>query len=63
MGLGSNEYDYVHVRFVYGIREWDRLITNAYKALRPGGCIEIKEFKFLLEFHDLGVAEKSLLII
>jgi len=40
----SPTFDYIHVRGLAGsIRDWPRLIEQAYNALRPGGYLEIFE--------------------
>lgn len=40
----QQKFDYIHVRGLAGsIQDWPRLIAQAYKALNPGGYLEILE--------------------
>ncbi|KAK0640601.1 S-adenosyl-L-methionine-dependent methyltransferase [Cercophora newfieldiana] len=37
--------DYIHIRHMTGaIRNWTNLLSQAYKALKPGGWIELQDF-------------------
>ncbi|KAH8764649.1 S-adenosyl-L-methionine-dependent methyltransferase [Hyaloscypha finlandica] len=39
-------YDYIHIRTLMGaIKDWPRLLTNAFNHLNPGGWIEICDFE------------------
>lgn len=61
-GLGNNEFDYIHVRLLHGPRDFRRFIARAFEAIVPGGYIEIKEFEFPLQFHDLDMGKGSALM-
>ncbi|KAI9848060.1 MAG: hypothetical protein M1837_001162 [Sclerophora amabilis] len=63
IGLGNNEFDYIHIRLLHGLRDSRRFIALAFEALVPGGYIEIKEFEFPLQFHDPDKAKGSALMI
>ncbi|KAL7273529.1 hypothetical protein RUND412_003609 [Rhizina undulata] len=40
----DNSLDYIHIRHMAGhIYDWPRLYAQAFKALRPGGWIEVQE--------------------
>lgn len=62
LGLGNNEFDYIHVRLLHGLRDLRRFVARAFEALVPGGYIEIKEFEFPLQFHDPDKAKGSALM-
>jgi SAM-dependent methyltransferase len=62
LGLGHNEFDYIHVRLFHGFRNPTRFIRHALEALVPGGHLEITEFEFPLQFHDLEMASDSALM-
>ena len=43
-------YDYIHIRTLMGaIKDWPRLLTNAFNHLNPGGWIEICDFEPVLK--------------
>jgi SAM-dependent methyltransferase len=43
----ENSFDYIHSRCMLGsIRDWDKLLQQAFSCLRPGGYIELAEFRF-----------------
>ncbi|KAH8591852.1 S-adenosyl-L-methionine-dependent methyltransferase [Bisporella sp. PMI_857] len=61
LGMGNEEFDYVHVRLLHGFRHPTRFIKHAWEALLPGGYVEITEFEFPLQFHDPEKAKNSAL--
>jgi ubiquinone/menaquinone biosynthesis C-methylase UbiE len=43
----ENSFDYIHSRCMMGsIKDWDKLLEQAFFCLRPGGYIESAEFPF-----------------
>ncbi|KAH7177019.1 S-adenosyl-L-methionine-dependent methyltransferase [Dactylonectria macrodidyma] len=45
--------DYIHIRHMTSsIRDWSKLVSQAYRALKPGGWIEVQELRFVLECDD-----------
>jgi hypothetical protein len=57
------DFNYINVRLLYRVRNWPKFIVNVFEVLAPSGCIEIKEFEFLLQFYDLEMVRDSILII
>lgn len=53
--------DYVHLRHMTSsIRDWPLLVSRAYKALEPGGWIEMQELMFDLRCDDDSVGPQNL---
>ena len=49
----SNSFDFVHIRHMgSAIKNWPRLISQAYKSLRPGGWIELQDIRFRPQCDD-----------
>jgi ubiquinone/menaquinone biosynthesis C-methylase UbiE len=47
----QNFFDFIHLRAVaQGISKWPLVLAEAYRCLKPGGCIELSEIdsKFVL---------------
>ncbi|KAH7128027.1 S-adenosyl-L-methionine-dependent methyltransferase [Dactylonectria estremocensis] len=45
--------DYIHIRHMTSsIRDWSKLVSQAYRALKPGGWIEVQELRFVLKCDD-----------
>jgi SAM-dependent methyltransferase len=43
----ENSFDYIHSRCMVGaIKDWDKLFQQAFSCLRPGGYIELADFRF-----------------
>jgi hypothetical protein len=43
-GWPANNFDFIHIRELFGsIPDWDYLFSQAYKATKPGGWVEIAE--------------------
>ena len=41
----SQKFDYIHCRYLAGsIKDWPRLMAQAYEFLAPGGYIEFQDF-------------------
>ena len=42
----SRPFDYIHIRAMGGsIRDWPKLMQQAYQNLRPNGWIEVTDFE------------------
>ncbi|WAO93433.1 Hypothetical protein NCS54_01098100 [Fusarium falciforme] len=53
-------FDFIHIRHMTSsIRDWPRLVSQAYRALKPGGWIELQELRFVLECDDGTMREDS----
>lgn len=52
------DFDYVHMRWLIGsIQDWDALLQQAYRVLRPGGYIESLETSAIMTSDDGTVTE------
>ncbi|OKL59758.1 hypothetical protein UA08_04502 [Talaromyces atroroseus] len=48
----SQQFDFIHARYLAGaIKDWSRLIDQAFKFTRPGGWVEFQDFD--MEFYTL----------
>ena len=53
-------FDFIHGReFLYAIRDYPRLIRQAYTALRPGGWIELAMSVQVVQSDDNSLPENS----
>ncbi|KAI3542322.1 methyltransferase domain-containing protein [Colletotrichum filicis] len=49
----TESVDYIHVRNMgAAIQDWDKLLAQAYRVLKPGGWIEIQEMKWNFNCDD-----------
>ncbi|OQE23218.1 hypothetical protein PENSTE_c009G01792 [Penicillium steckii] len=49
----SRPFDFIHARDLGGaIADWNRLLHQGYRYLRPGGWIELQEFEVTLKSDD-----------
>jgi len=56
----DNSFDYVHIRYLFGsIVDWERLMREAYRVLKPGGYVETFEADARIFSDDGSVAENS----
>ncbi|KAL7949491.1 S-adenosyl-L-methionine-dependent methyltransferase [Trichoderma barbatum] len=56
--IPDDSLDYIHIRHMTSsIRDWPVLLTRAYKALKPGGWIELQELQFQVKCDDGTVRE------
>ncbi|EPS44118.1 hypothetical protein H072_1866 [Dactylellina haptotyla CBS 200.50] len=56
----ANTFDLIYCRYLLGsIRNWPRLVSQAYKALKPGGYLEILEPDSHLHSDDNTLPEDS----
>ncbi|KAL7943646.1 S-adenosyl-L-methionine-dependent methyltransferase [Trichoderma barbatum] len=54
----SQDFDYVHMRWLLGsIQDWDALLQQAFRVLRPGGYIESLETSAIMTSDDGTVTE------
>ncbi|KAL5087995.1 S-adenosyl-L-methionine-dependent methyltransferase [Trichoderma sp. SZMC 28011] len=54
----SQDFDYVHMRWLLGsIQDWDALMQQAYRVLRPGGYIESLETSAIMTSDDGTVTD------
>ncbi|KAK1753020.1 methyltransferase domain-containing protein [Echria macrotheca] len=52
-GHGRGKFDYVHARHMcMAIKDWPKLLQQAYDALKPGGWIELQELRFVVSCDD-----------
>lgn len=50
---GSGRFDYVHARHItMAIKNWPKLLAQAYDALKPGGWIELQELRLATSCDD-----------
>lgn len=55
----SNHFDYVHMRYLYGsVPDWEGLIKQAYRVLKPGGWLECFEASPMI-YSDDGTVEPT----
>lgn len=58
----NEHFDYVHMRWLLGsIQDWDALMRQAYRVLRPGAYFEILEPSAIITSDDGTVTETSAL--
>lgn len=51
--IPPNSLDYIHIRHMTSsIRDWPALLSRAYKALKPGGWIELQDLQFQVKCDD-----------
>ncbi|WYZ35863.1 hypothetical protein EsH8_X_000510 [Colletotrichum jinshuiense] len=49
----ANTVDFVHARHMcMAIKNWPRLLSQAYESLKPGGWVELQELRFYLQCDD-----------
>lgn len=55
-----NHFDFIHARELFGcVRDWDTLLAEAFKHMKPGGYIEILEHSVVPISDDDTVNERS----
>lgn len=53
-------FDFVHCRFLFlAIRDYPRLLRQAYKALKPGGWIQFCEYNVIAKSYDNTLPDPS----
>ncbi|OCK73080.1 S-adenosyl-L-methionine-dependent methyltransferase [Lepidopterella palustris CBS 459.81] len=59
----SHKFDYIHTRSISsGIRDWDRLLEQAFENLRPGGWVELHELHMPIKCDDGTAGPDSAII-
>jgi SAM-dependent methyltransferase len=54
-------FDYVHTRTIAsGIKDWDALLEQCFKHLKPGGWVELQEFHMPFTCDDGSAADSAL---
>ncbi|CEI61680.1 hypothetical protein FVEN_g2746 [Fusarium venenatum] len=54
--FAPESFDYVHLRYLVGcVPDWNQLLEQAYKALKPGGWVETYEASPTIESDDDSV--------
>lgn len=55
--IGSS-YDFIHIRMLSGaIKDWPKLLANAFKHLNPGGWIEVCEFEVWMSSNNDSMSQ------
>ncbi|KAG0126685.1 S-adenosyl-L-methionine-dependent methyltransferase [Tuber indicum] len=58
--FASNSFDLIHIRHLNGgIKDWGKLIRQAFKALKPGGWLDIAEYECFLRSDDGSLSAES----
>lgn len=53
-----DDFDYIHVRWMAaGIKDWPRLLQQAYQHLKPGGWMEVQEVDINIHSEDKSLAD------
>lgn len=61
-GRFSSQFDYIHIRQLAAwIDDWPRMIKQAYRALKPGGYIEIQDLTDFFHCDDGSLPTDSCL--
>ncbi|KAL6864006.1 S-adenosyl-L-methionine-dependent methyltransferase [Trichoderma novae-zelandiae] len=56
--IPPNSLDYIHIRHMTSsVRDWPTLLSRAYKALKPGGWVELQDLQFRVKCDDGTVRE------
>ncbi|KAL7270647.1 hypothetical protein RUND412_006641 [Rhizina undulata] len=59
----DNSFDFIHIRHMAGfIYDWSRLYQQAFKALKPGGWIEVQDYSKLFSCDDGSLSEDNYLV-
>ncbi|KAF2672839.1 S-adenosyl-L-methionine-dependent methyltransferase [Microthyrium microscopicum] len=60
----ETQFDFIHTRMlVVGIKDWPRLFQQSFKALRPGGYIELQDLTFPVRCDDASAPPDSPLMV
>jgi SAM-dependent methyltransferase len=56
----NNPFDFVHARYLAGsIRDWPRLMRQAFNCTAPGGWVEFQDWDCMVESHDDSIPKDS----
>lgn len=59
-GYEANPFDYIHARYLAGsIRDWPRLVSQAYACTKPGGWVEFQDWDCMVESHDGSISKDN----
>ncbi|KAF6822500.1 methyltransferase domain-containing protein [Colletotrichum musicola] len=59
----KNSIDYIHVRNMGGaVKDWTKLLSQAYRVLKPGGWVEIQEMKWNFNCDDTSMSKDYALL-
>jgi SAM-dependent methyltransferase len=59
-GYESTPFDFIHARYLCGsIRDWPRLMKQAYSCTKPGGWVEFQDWDTMIESPDGSIPETS----
>ncbi|KAL7269872.1 hypothetical protein RUND412_007443 [Rhizina undulata] len=60
----ENSFDYIHLRNMAGyVYDWDKLYEQAYKALKPGGWIEVQDFSDIFSCDDGSLPKDAAIVV
>ena len=63
-GYEEDPFDFVHARYLAdSIRDWPRLMRQAYACTKPGGWVKFQDWDCMIESHDGTIQEDSSLWI
>ncbi|OLN81322.1 Phosphoethanolamine N-methyltransferase 1-like protein 1 [Colletotrichum chlorophyti] len=49
----DNSFDYIHLRHMAAfIKDWPKLLAQAYRVLKPGGWVELQEMRWKIDCDD-----------
>ncbi|KAH0607954.1 uncharacterized protein H6S33_002006 [Morchella sextelata] len=58
--FARNSFDLVHIRHLNGaIKDWPKLIKEAFRCIKPGGWIELAEYELFLHSDDNTLPKDS----
>lgn len=58
----NNPLDFIHARYLAGsIRDWPRLMRQAFKCTKPGGWVEFQDWDCMIQSLDKSIPETSAL--
>lgn len=59
-GYEDRPFDFIHARYLAGsIRDWPRLMKQAYACTKPGGWVEFHDWDCMVESPDGSIPEES----
>ena len=61
-GYERHPFDFIHGRYLGGsVRDWPRLMRQAYTSLKPGGWVEFTDWDCMIESMDDSVSKETAL--
>jgi SAM-dependent methyltransferase len=59
-GYERKPFDFIHARYLAGsIRDWPRLLKQAYRCTAPGGWVEFQDWDCMVESPDNSIPKDS----